>query len=161
MCFYCWWRCCCCFCVAGVVAAGGRERIKTGPRSAAQLPQPSAASQPTSQPTNQPTYQPQAELRAKREAEGEDAEYPDEIDVPAGVEARVRFQKYRCVRIRCMRGCGCVVLRMCLCGISGGVWMCLLEWRHARASRSTGTSLVDHAFVRAVCVWAFEVYVFV
>jgi hypothetical protein len=39
----------------------------------------------------------QAELRARREAEGEDAEHPDEFDVPPGVEARVRLQKYRWV----------------------------------------------------------------
>lgn len=39
----------------------------------------------------------QAEARAAREAEGEDATNPDEVDVPQGVAARVRFQKYRCV----------------------------------------------------------------
>jgi hypothetical protein len=39
----------------------------------------------------------QAEARARREAEGQDAQYPDEVDVPPGVEARKRFQKYRCV----------------------------------------------------------------
>ncbi|KAF5835587.1 DUF663-domain-containing protein [Dunaliella salina] len=37
----------------------------------------------------------QEEARAKREAEGEDAEHPDEMEVPLGVSARVRFQKYK------------------------------------------------------------------
>lgn len=37
----------------------------------------------------------QAEARARREAEGEDAEHPDETEVPLGVSARVRFQKYK------------------------------------------------------------------
>uniref|UniRef100_A0A7S3QW21 Bms1-type G domain-containing protein n=1 Tax=Dunaliella tertiolecta TaxID=3047 RepID=A0A7S3QW21_DUNTE len=37
----------------------------------------------------------QEEARAKRVAEGEDAEHPDEMEVPLGVSARVRFQKYK------------------------------------------------------------------
>eukprot|EP00983_Pelagomonas_calceolata_P109327 1159547-Pelagomonas_calceolata.AAC.25 len=48
----------------------------------------------------------QEEARAKRVAEGEDAEHPDEMEVPLGVSARVRFQKYKCVLLQC----GCMLM---------------------------------------------------
>lgn len=45
---------------------------------------------------------------APHQAEAEDAEYPDEVDTPQDVAARLRFAKYRCV-CACAWACRCLM----------------------------------------------------